>query len=52
MKPRKTTRAELKAMIRFQLSQLSARNGHYEFEHLGFDVARLRLATKDTCNDK
>lgn len=45
MKPRKTTRDELKAMIRFQLSQLSARNAHHEFEHLGFDVARLRLAT-------
>jgi len=32
-------------MIRFQLNQLSARNAHHEFERLGFDVARLRLAT-------
>jgi hypothetical protein len=36
-------RVELKFYIRFQLSQLSARNAEHEFENLAFEVARLRV---------
>ena len=36
-------RAQLKSFIRFQLSQLSARNAHHEFENLAFEVARVRV---------
>lgn len=36
-------RVELKGYIRFQLSQLSARNAEHEFENLAFELARLRV---------
>lgn len=36
-------RIQLKGYVRFQLSQLSARNAHHEFENLAFEVARLRV---------
>lgn len=36
-------RIQLKSFIRFQLSQLSARNAHHEFENLAFEVARVRV---------
>jgi hypothetical protein len=36
-------RVELKSYIRFQLSQLSARNAEHEFENLVFELARLRV---------
>jgi hypothetical protein len=36
---------ELRAYIRFQLGQLSARNAAHEFEHLAFDLARVRVAS-------
>lgn len=36
-------RTQLKSFIRFQLSQLSARNAHHEFENLAFEVARVRV---------
>ncbi|MCC8976240.1 hypothetical protein [Bradyrhizobium brasilense] len=36
-------RLELKSFIRFQLSQLSARNAHHDFENLAFEVARIRV---------
>jgi hypothetical protein len=35
-------RVELKSYIRYQLTQLSARNGEHEFELLAFELARLR----------
>jgi hypothetical protein len=38
-------RVELKALIRFQLAQLSARNAHHDFEHLAFELAKLRIAS-------
>jgi hypothetical protein len=37
-------RIDLKRYIRFQLSQLSARNGEHEFEHLAFELARARVS--------
>jgi hypothetical protein len=36
-------RIQLKGYVRFQLSQLSARNAHHEFENLAFEVARVRV---------
>src|SRR5258708_11708768 len=36
-------RIQLKGYVRFQLSQLSTRNAHHEFENLAFEVARLRV---------
>src|ERR1700676_3966043 len=36
-------RIQLKGYVRFQLSQLTARNAHHEFENLAFEVARLRV---------
>jgi hypothetical protein len=36
-------RIQLKGYVRFQLSQLSARNGHHEFENLAFEIARVRV---------
>jgi hypothetical protein len=38
-------RVQLKSFIRFQLSQLSARNAHHEFENLAFEVARVRVVS-------
>ena len=38
-------RVELKSYIRFQLSQLSARNAEHEFENLAFELARVRLVS-------
>jgi hypothetical protein len=35
-------RVELRGYLRYQLAQLSARNGEHEFELLSFDLARLR----------
>ena len=37
------TPLQLTAEIRFQLSELSAKNGHHEFEHLARHLARARL---------
>jgi len=37
-------RVELKKYLRFQLSQLSARNAQHDFEHLAFELARLRIS--------
>jgi hypothetical protein len=36
-------RIQLKGYVRFQLSQLSARNAYHEFENLAFEVARVRV---------
>lgn len=36
--------ARLSAVIRFHLSELSARNSHHEFEHLARYLARARIA--------
>lgn len=38
-----TTIAQLSAVIRYHLSELSTRNGHHEFEHLTRYLARARL---------
>ena len=38
-------RVELRSYIRFQLAQLSAQNAEHEFEHLVFDLARVRVAS-------
>jgi hypothetical protein len=38
-------RAELRPYIRYQLAQLSAQNAEHEFEHLAFDLARVRVAS-------
>jgi hypothetical protein len=38
-------RVQLKSYIRFQLSQLSARNAAHEFENLVYELARLRVAS-------
>lgn len=38
-------RVQLKQYIRFQLAQLSARNAEHEFEHLAFQLARMRVAS-------
>jgi hypothetical protein len=36
-------RLQLKSYIRYQLSQLSARNAHHEIENLCFEIARARV---------
>ncbi|MBR1281352.1 hypothetical protein JQ597_04790 [Bradyrhizobium sp. AUGA SZCCT0177] len=36
-------RIQLKGYVRYQLSQLSARNAHHEFENLAFELARVRV---------
>src|SRR5258707_5799748 len=36
-------RIQLKGYVRFQLSQLSTRNAHHEFENLAFEIARIRV---------
>src|SRR5262249_62155302 len=36
---------QLRSYIRFQLAQLSARNAEHEFEHLAFQLARIRVAS-------
>jgi hypothetical protein len=38
-------RTELRPYIRFQLTQLSAENAEHDFEHLTFDLARVRVAS-------
>jgi len=38
-------RTELRPYIRFQLRQLSAQNAEHDFEHLAFDLARVRVAS-------
>src|SRR5215831_2464109 len=38
-------RIQLRSYIRFQLAQLSARNAEHEFEHLAFQLARIRVAS-------
>ena len=38
-------RNDLRAYIRYQLSQLSARNAEHIFERLAFDLARVRIAS-------
>jgi hypothetical protein len=38
-------RNDLKAYIRYQLSQLSARNGEHVFEDIAFNLARKRVAS-------
>ena len=38
-------RTELRPYIRFQLAQLSAQNAEHHFEHLAFDLARVRVAS-------
>lgn len=38
-------RTELRPYIRFQLTQLSARNAEHDFERLAFDLARARVAS-------
>jgi hypothetical protein len=38
-------RTELRPYIRFQLAQLSAQNAEHDFEHLVFDLARVRVAS-------
>ena len=38
-------RTELRPYIRFQLAQLSAHNAEHDFEHLAFDLARVRVAS-------
>jgi hypothetical protein len=38
-------RNDLRAYIRYQLSQLSARNAAHDFERLAFDLARARIAS-------
>lgn len=38
-------RTELRPYIRFQLTQLSAQNAAHDFEHLAFDLARVRIAS-------
>ena len=37
------SRDQVASQIRFQLDQLSARNGHHDFEHLCRHLARLRI---------
>ena len=37
---------ELSRFIRFQLSQLSTRNAHHEFEHLARHFARIRISER------
>jgi hypothetical protein len=37
--------AELSTIIRFHLSELSAKNAHHDFEHLARHVARARIAS-------
>lgn len=37
--------AQLTSVIRFHLSELSARNGHHEFEHIARYVAKARIAS-------
>ena len=39
------SRDQIASQIRFQLDQLSARNGHHEFEHLCRHFARLRICS-------
>ena len=39
------TRGSLRSYIRYQLSQLSSRNGQHEFEQLAYDLARIRVAS-------
>jgi hypothetical protein len=38
-------RIGLRSYIRFQLAQLSTKNAAHQFEHLVFDLARMRIAT-------
>jgi len=38
-------RNDLRAYIRYQLSQLSAQNAEHVFERLAFDLARMRIAS-------
>jgi hypothetical protein len=40
-----TRRTELRPYIRFQLTQLSAQNAEHDFEHLAFDLSRVRVAS-------
>jgi hypothetical protein len=38
-------RIQLREFIRYQLSQLSAKNAHHEFERLAFELAKIRIAS-------
>src|SRR5258708_27047751 len=39
------TIATLKQQIRFALDQLSTENAHHDFEHMSFDIAKLRICS-------